>query len=621
MTNETSGLDALPTPQQDALRVAFGLESGEAHDRFLVALATLSLLSEAAEDGQLLCVIEDAQWIDSTSGQVLGFVARRLLAESVAMVFAVREPSAEHELAGIPELRLQGLPDKDARALLATAFTGRLDDEVTDRIVAETRGNPLALLELPRGLSRVELAGGFALPAGDLPNQIEDHYLQRVRGLPDATQRLLLLAAADPVGNPTLLWRAARQLGIDHGALRPAADEELLNVGSQVIFRHPLVRSAVYAAATPDDRQESHRALAEATDPDRDPDRRAWHRAQAASGSDEEIALALEESAVAAQARGGLAAGAAFLERSAELTPAPRARVQRMLDAAQFHWMAGTFDATSRILTTLEAERLDESQNLRVDILRGQVATIQRHPGDAPTLLLGAAQRLEVVDPKFARNTYRDAFVAAIYVGRFVKDTGLPQVAAAIRSAAPTATGVSTTSHDLLDAAALLVAAGYRTGAAAVRRALAPDRVKEILGERDLNWVFLANRVSIWVWDHETWNTLSDRMLELVRKTGELALLPFAAAQRIGWELFAGDLAAASSHILEQDSIQEAIGGYSSPGSRMVLAAFRGIESEVDSWTRPRPPAPWREATAHGWPYSIGREPFFTTASAGTTRR
>ena len=279
-------LDALPEPQRAALRVAFGVSAGDASDRFLVGLATLGLLAQVAAERPLLCLVDDAQWLDAASGQVLGFVARRLVVESVAVVFAVREPSDEQPFAGLPELLLGGLPDEEAHALLATVVPGRLDTRVGDRIVAETRGNPLALLELPRGMSAAELAGGFTLPAtGDLPRQIERRYERRLVAFPEATQRLLLLAATDPTGDATLLWRAAERLGIDREAAALADADELLVIGARVQFRHPLVRSAVYRSSPAAQRRAAHDALAAATDPEADPDRRAWHRAQATLGS------------------------------------------------------------------------------------------------------------------------------------------------------------------------------------------------------------------------------------------------------------------------------------------------------------------------------------------------
>jgi hypothetical protein len=307
-------LDRLPDPQREALGTAFGLSAGEAPDRFLVGLAVLSLLGELAEDRPLVCVVDDAQWLDRASVQVLAFVARRLSNGPVAVLLGVREPSDEQELTGLPELLVEGLRDSDARALLGSVMSGPLDERVRDRIVAETRGNPLALLELPRGLSPGELAGGFGLPDSlALSGRIEESFQRRLVALPEATRRLLLVAAADPVGEPVLVWRAAERLGIEPEAAAPAASAGLAEFGARVRFRHSLVRSAVYQAASLHDRQTAHRALAEATDPEVDPDRRAWHRAHAAAGPDEDVAQELERSAGRAQARGGLAAAAAFL--------------------------------------------------------------------------------------------------------------------------------------------------------------------------------------------------------------------------------------------------------------------------------------------------------------------
>ena len=330
-------LDRLPPPQRDALATAFGMSAGDPPDRFLVGLAVLSLLSEVAEDGPLICTVDDAQWQDRASAQTLGFAARRLLAESVGLVFSVREPSSAQELAGLPELAVSGLNEGDASALLHSAMPGRLDERVRDRIVTEARGNPLALLELPRGLTPAELAGGFGIPNVVMPlaNRIEQSFLRQLESVPTETRRLLLTAAAEPVGDVTLLWRAARGLGLGIDAAAPALAAGLIDLGARVRFRHPLLRSTVYRAATVSDRQEIHRALAEATDPDTDPDRRAWHRAQAASGPDEAVADELERSAGRAQARGGVAAAAAFLARAAELTPDPAERGRRALAAAQ----------------------------------------------------------------------------------------------------------------------------------------------------------------------------------------------------------------------------------------------------------------------------------------------
>src|SRR4051794_10278096 len=366
-------LEHLPAPQRDALGVAFGLHAGDPPDRFLVGLAALSLLSEVAAEQPLVCVIDDSQWLDRASAQALAFVARRLLAESVALVFGTREPS--EEFSGLTELHVEGLRDDEARALLGSVITGPVDERVRDRIVAETRGNPLALLELPRGFGPAELAGGFGLPdALPLSEQIEESFRRRLEVLAPETQRLLLVAAAEPVGSPALMWRAAGRLGVDLAAAAPARSDGLLDVGARVSFRHPLVRSAVYRAAAPEDRRAVHGALAEATDPEVDPDRHAWHCAHATAAPDEAVAAELERSAGRARARGGIAAAAAFLARATELTPDPGRRGERALAAARATHEAGAPDAALVLLATVEAGPLDEFQRARVDLLRAQIA-------------------------------------------------------------------------------------------------------------------------------------------------------------------------------------------------------------------------------------------------------
>src|SRR5580693_2798689 len=422
-------LAGLPDPQREALGVAFGLNTGAAPDRFLVGLAALSLLSEAAGQQPLLCVIDDAQWLDRASALVLAFVARRLLAEPVALVFAAREPGEEFR--GLPELLVGGLGAGDARELLGSVLRGPLDERVRDRIVAETRGNPLALLELPRGVPGVP--GLSELPG--LPGRIEESFRRRVEVLPAATRRLMLVAAAEPAGDPALVWMAAERLGIETGAVVPAADAGLLTIGERVTFRHPLVRSAVYRAASPAERRAAHQALADATDPQADPDRRAWHRAQASPGPDEDVASELERSAGRAQARGGLAAAAAFLERSAALTLDPARRAERALAAAQAKYQAGEFDATLALLATAEAGPPDQLRRARADLLRGQIAFSSSRGSDAPPLLLKAARQFEPLDMGLARKTYLDALSAATFAGRRALGGGVREVAEAARAA------------------------------------------------------------------------------------------------------------------------------------------------------------------------------------------
>src|SRR3954470_10887596 len=416
-------LDRLSAPQRGALAIPFGLNAGPAPDRFLVGLATLSLLSEAAQERPMLCVIDDAQWLDRASAQALAFVARRLQTDSLAMLFAARAPTAE--LTGLPELVVEGLDAADARDLLASVIPGRLDERVADQLVAETRGNPLALLELPRGLSAAQLAGGFGLPvAASLEGRIEDRFLQRLQDLPVHTRQLLLVAAAEPLGDPTLLWRAAERLGIPARELEPAERAALLQVDSRVRFRHPLVRSAVYRAASPAERRRVHLALAEATDTEVDPDRRAWHLAEATAMPDEDVAIDLEEAAARAQARGGLAVAAAFLERSAMLTPTPTRRARRALAAARTNYEAGRFDNARALLATADAGVVDAPGRAGVHLLRAQMAFASRRGSDAPPLLVRAARELERVDADLARATYLEALSAAMFAGRLAHGGG-----------------------------------------------------------------------------------------------------------------------------------------------------------------------------------------------------
>ena len=572
-------LSALPEPQRNALSVALGLSPGAAPDRFLVALAVLSLLSVVAEERPLLCLVDDAQWLDDASDQVLGFVARRLLAESMGIVFAIRAPSSGHEFEGLRELRLEGLDEESARALLTRAVPGRLDDQVRERIVAETRGNPLALLELPRSMSAAELAGGFELlPADDLPGHIEERYLQRVLALPEATQQLLLLAAADPLGDATLVWSAARRLEIETTALAPADDADLLEVGTRVRFRHPLVRSAVYRAASLGDRQRVHEALAEETDPELDADRRAWHRALAAPGLDEDVADELERSAGRAQTRGGIAAAAAFLERAAALTVDPARRGRRALAAAQAKHQAGAAESALALLASGEAAPLDELERAQADLLRAQITFTSKRGSDAPPLLLRAAKQLEPLDATLARETYLEALMAVQFAGELADGAAL-EVAQAARTAPPSP---SPRAPDLLlDGLALMVTEGHDAAAPLLKKALAAFRDDDPGANGGFRWLWLAEEAAIEMWDHDTWHELAVREVQLVRDAGALNALPLALTAFVVAQIFAGELAAAASSIDEVRIATEAAGTELAPFGSLVLAAWRGSEPEL----------------------------------------
>ena len=570
-------LDRLPGPQRNALVVAFGLRAGDAPDRFLVGLAVLGLFAEVAEEQALLCVVDDAQWLDRASAHALVFVARRLLAESVALLLVTREPS--EELVGLPRLIVEGLRNRDARALLGSAVRVPLDEQVRERLVAETRGNPLALLELPRGSTPGELAGGFGLPdAPGLSGRIEDSFRRRFERLPPETQRLLLVAAAEPVGDPVLIWRAANRLGI---GVRAATDTDgLLAIGARVTFRHPLVRSSVYRAASLKDRQAVHRALADATDPEVDPDRRAWHLAQATSGFDEDVASELERSAGRAQARGGLAAAAAFLERAAALTPEPSPRARRALAAAQAKHQAGAYDAALGLVAIAESGPLNEVQGAQVDLLRGQISFDSSRGSEAPPLLLKAAKRLEPLDPRLAREIYLDAVAAAIFAGRLFDDYGLREIAQAVR-AAPSPSRPARGPELLLEGFTLLVTDGHRAGAPVLNQALSAFRGDEVSAAEGLRWLWVACTASGLVWDFDAWDVLSGRLVALSRDAGALSALPFALNSRGGLHLVEGEPILADSLAKEVAAVNEATGSSIAPYAAVALVAFRGREAEA----------------------------------------
>jgi DNA-binding CsgD family transcriptional regulator len=570
-------MDRLPQPQQGALAVAFGLGAGPAPNPFLVGLAVLGLLAETAEQQPLLCVVDDAQWLDSASARALAFAARRLLAEKIAVIFATRELS--EALAGFPELHVQPLGRRAARALLESVLPAPLDESVLERIVAETRGNPLALLELPRGLTPAQLAGGFGLPAAvPLSASLQESYARRLARLDHDARRLLLVAAADPTGDPALVWRAAGRLGIPEAAAQTVEAEDLLALSPRVVFRHPLVRSAVYGAAGPDGRREVHRALAEATDPDVDPDRRAWHRAQAASVPDDEVAAELEHSAVRARGRGGFAAAAAFLERSFALTLDPAQRSGRALAAAEAQEQAGALDAALALIETAQAGPLDEFQRAQADVLRARISFAADRGSEAPRLLLAAAQRFEPLDGRLARETYLDALTAAMFAGRLGAGADARTVAAiaceAPLPAAPRAADL------LLHGLALLMTDGHAAGTPVLRKALIAFRSDEISTEEGLRWLWLAGRAAAYIWDYDSWDALTARQIRLSREFGALTVLPLTLSTRAGVELFGGNLASAGAFVQTADVVAAATDSRAVPYAALALAAFRGREPD-----------------------------------------
>jgi DNA-binding CsgD family transcriptional regulator len=571
-----SRLTRLPGPQQAALGTAFGLKSGSAAEPFLVGLAVLTLLSEVAERRPLVCCVDDAQWLDVTSAQALEFVARRLAAEPVIIVFAVRESSDRPELLGLPELMVGGLDRADATVLLQSAVSGAIDPQVRDRIVAESRGNPLALLELPGKLTGAELTfwGDGRLHMTPVIQRLEQGFLRQMRPLSAGARQLLLIAAAEPVGDVQLLLRAADRVGIGLDAAIAAEAEGLIELGDVVQFRHPLVRSAVYRSATPAQRRQAHQVLADVTDSQVDPDRQAWHRGRAAVGPDEAVATALERSAGRALSHGGLAATALFLERAVALTADPARRVQRCLDAAHAKLQAGEFEAVLALLATADAGPLTEADRARVELLRGKCFFAMNDGYAALPLLLTAARRLEPLDPRLARDAYLDAMTVALFVGRLADGLGAREVATAVREAPPPE--VPYKRDALLDGLAMRFTDGYAPAVHRSHRAVQAFVSGELTLDEALGLASLAAATAVSLWDDVGWDVLSRRYLQAARDTGVLCALPLALVTRTVAHLFTGDLAAAVVLVEETKSVTELTGSTVGPIGEVGLLAFRG---------------------------------------------
>ena len=572
-------LPRLPGPQRQALEIVFGLRDGAAPDRFLVGLAVLSLFSEVADGRGLLCVVDDAQLLDHASALALAFVARRLHAEPVGIVFAAREPG--EQLRHLAELELNGLPDGEARALLGATLGASLDEPVLDRIVAETGGNPLALLELPRGLTATQMAGGFGLPGAlDLSGHIEQSFVRRLEEVSDDAQRLLLVAAAEPVGDPLLLWRAAERLGIAAAAAEDVEAQRLLSIDERVRFCHPLARSAVYRSAPAPERRAAHRALAEVTDRDADPDRRAWHLAAAAAAPDEQIALELQRSAGRAQRRGGVAAAAAFLRRAVALTVDPAQRADRALAAAQASLQAGGFDAALALVATAATGPADELQRARMDLLQAEIAFASRRGSTAPALLVSAVQRIAPWDARLARTGYLEALSAALFAARLAgPGGGAPDVASAVQAASLNATAESF-GDLLLEGWAALFADGCAGATPVLQRALTQfEQTMAAGGELQLLW--LVTITAPVVWDDVRWDALSSVHVELARSSGALSELPIALNSRGYIHLFRGELETADALIEEARVATEATGAGLTPWGALALAVLRGREDAV----------------------------------------
>ncbi|HEY7256645.1 MAG TPA: AAA family ATPase [Solirubrobacterales bacterium] len=585
-------LGKLPAPQSEALEVAFGERAGAPPDRFLIGLAVLGLFSELAEERPLLCVVDDAQWVDQASALTLAFVARRLQAEPIGIVFAAREPG--EELRHLSELEVRGLRDDEARALLTSQAPSLLDERVRDRIVAEVRGNPLALLELPRGLTSTELAVGFTLPTAEaLPGRIEESYARRFQALAKDTRHLLLLAAADPLGDPLLLQRASEHLGIPATAID--GTDGLLGIGERVTFRHPLVRSAVYRSADAAARRSAHLALAEVTDRELDPDRRAWHLASAAAAPDEAVAVELERSAGRAQGRGGLAAAAAFLQRALALTADPARRADRALAAAEASLSAGAFDAARGLLAVAESRPMDDLQRARVDLLAAEAAYSESRGGEAPARLLRAARALEPLDPVLARETHLDAWSSALFAGRLAGPTGLREVSEEAR-AAPRPDRDLRPSDLLLDGFALAFTDGRAEATPVLERAAVGFAGDDVTIEEVLRWGWLATAAAVMAWDYEKCAEIAARGVDLARREGALTVLAVSLNVLAQALALGGESGSVAARVAEADAVTEATGTRVAPYGALVSAGFRGSEAEASALID----ATIEEATAGG---------------------
>ncbi len=587
-------LDELPTPQREALDVAFGRGVGAAPDRFLVGLAVLSLLAAATADQPLLCLVDDAQWLDQVSVQTLAFVARRFLAEPVVVLFAARNTGAE-ALGGLPELAITGLSDADARELLESVLLARIDERVRDRVVAETRGIPLALLEVPRSVPAAELAGGFwnMATGRGVMGQVEDGYIRRIQALPPDAQRLLLLAAAEPVGDAALFVRAAANLGVPVDALAPAEAQGCIELGSRMRFRHPLMRSAAYRAANLNERRAVHRALADATDPIHDPDRRAWHAANAASGPDDVVAADLERSADRAHGKGGIAAAAAFLERATVLTADPALRTVRALAAAQAKRDAAAPAAAYELLAIAELGPLTDLQRAQVDRLRAQMEFARSRGGgpgvrplsDSVSELLAAAKCIEALDENLARETYLEALAAAMYAGRL----GAPGMLVQVAEAAGAALGGTAELHRPVDLLLSGVASRITTGGGTeqIRAALelmcryAQDADGQVLRWMPLGLAIVQESAAGEIWDDGIHRLLATAAIRQARDVGALAVLPPALAFGAGLHLLAGEFDTATALIAEAAAISAATDYAPLRYHSLSLAAFRGVAADA----------------------------------------
>jgi DNA-binding CsgD family transcriptional regulator len=578
-----AGLRSLPAPQRDALGGALGLRRADSPDRFLLALAALTMLARAATKRPLLCIVDDAQWLDRESAGIMGFIARRVSADAIAMLFAVRGPSERAaDLEGIPWVQIGGLPPEEAGQLLASAVASRVERGVSERVIAQTGGNPLGLIELGGELSREQLAGDSSLPellpVGAI---LRARYLRQIRRMPGETQVLLLAAAADPTGDPALLWRAGEFLGFGVRAAAPAEAEELLRFSPLVRFRHPLIRSAVYHGAALAERVRVHEALARATDPQAAADLRAWHRAEAAIGPDESVAGELERAADLARERGGWAASARFLTRAATLTPDADERFRRVLAAARAETTAGACVRAQALLDSV-AGRLDDPVKRAAALrVQGMIRYALDQSAEAASVLLDAARRLAPLDTRLARATLLEALAAARISGRLAKTgAGDADIAHAARSLPPPPPSDATIGDLVLDADATLLLDGHEAAVPVVKRAIAAMLEAPVSSAELLTLTGVGCTAASALGDDHALYSLANWLEVQARDQG--AVLPLSIALIFSGfsELFAGHLGQAHARYAERGAIEAARGGSCEVGEALVLA-WRGRAAEA----------------------------------------
>ncbi|MGW2449239.1 helix-turn-helix transcriptional regulator [Streptomyces sp. NPDC001675] len=569
-------MNRLSAPQRDALSVAFGLRSGAKPDRFHIGLAVLGMLSDVAEREPVVCVVDDAQWMDQESAQALAFVARRVESEAVALLFSLRELDQRQELAGLPTLHIEGLREYHARTLLTAQLHAPIDERVLDRVLGEARGNPLALLELPRGAMPDRWTEASAVPeAQTVTRKIEASFREQVAELPPATQMLLLVAAAEPLGDALLLWRAIDRLGISSAAALPAQTSHLLDIDVRVRFRHPLVRSAVYGAASADDKRRAHAALANVISQAEEPDRRAWHRGQASQGPDEQAAADLEASADRAMARGGTSMAAAFLRLAAALTPDPGLRVSRTLAAVQAMRDAGAPDEALDLLSAVDTSLLKPLQSARAEWLRAQLAYDTKRSDTAVTMLMKAAVRMAPYDTEAAGEAFLEAFTAAVFVGRFGQPRQLTDIAEAVRTAVP-APQPSRPRGLLLNSLITQATQGYSAAVPLLRDAVDAYTAAQDDHTASIGTLGMVCSAALDVWDDKAFRLLAERQVRVARADGAVAALPVALSYRALAYVHAGQLTEAAALIDEVHTITEAIGAPAMLYVDITLAAWRG---------------------------------------------